>query len=317
MKFYLSITILLFIAHSSTAQPFSEIWAYLYNGENKYFPTNSPITDVACFSTVIDGDGNLKGGPLSPPDGLPGHMRYHLVVSIPWNQTLAHLYLNPELPLRNRIISRIVERAAPFDGLQIDIESVAPEDGINYLNFLAAVKKALPEDKTFSVAAMARWADHKKKHPDDAFDYPFINLIADRVIIMAYDEHSRGDAPGPIASADWCKKIYAYATQTIDPEKLIMGLPLYGRSWQTETTARAYRNPEIWSDLRARGITPDTSAETGGTYQYTTNVSVHVHFETLPSLEQKMNLYRSKPICGVAFWRIGQEPIGFWEHINP
>ena len=33
--------------------------------------------------------------------------RYHLVVTIPWNSTLAHIYLDPKLPFRNRIIAAI------------------------------------------------------------------------------------------------------------------------------------------------------------------------------------------------------------------
>ena len=40
---------------------------------------------------------------------------------------------------------------------------------------------------------------------------------------------------------------------------------------------------------------------------------VEVHYETIQSLEAKLSLYRQKPIRGVAFWRIGQEPPGFWE----
>ena len=62
-------------------------------------------------------------------------------------------------------------------------------------------KKALPPGKIFSVAVMARWAEHKQKNPSDAFDYPFIGMIADRVIVMAYDEHYRGGGPGPIISS--------------------------------------------------------------------------------------------------------------------
>ena len=80
---------------------------------------------------------------------------------MPWNSTLAHIYLDPALPFRQRMIDGIVKRVAPFDALQIDFESVAAADGTAYLNFLAAVKKALPRGKLFSVAVMARWQAHK------------------------------------------------------------------------------------------------------------------------------------------------------------
>lgn len=313
-----SVTVLLITlaAMSVAAKPFPEIWAYLMKGEEKYFPAGSPITDVACFSATVDADGNLSGGHTAPP-ALPGrNFRYHLVVTIPWNPALAHIYLNPEQPFRNRIIAGIVERSKPFDGVQIDFEGIASEDGTNYLNFLAELKKALPADKTFSVAVMARWAEHKQKNPSDAFDYPFVNLVADRVIVMAYDEHHRSGEAGPIASLPWCRKIYDYSLATIDPNKLVMGIPLYGRSWQMESVARSYQNPEVWTDLRVHQADLQSDADIGGTYSYTTNVTVEVHFETLPSLDAKMKLYGSKPIRGIAFWRIGQEPLNFWDRVN-
>jgi spore germination protein YaaH len=314
MKSALTVFLFVLMALPAAATPFPETWAYLMKGEEQHYPASSPITDVACFSASVDGDGNLTGGHPAPPD-LPGNVRYHLVITMPWNSTLAHIYLNPAEPFRDRIIQAIVERAEPFDGIQIDFESIAKEDGTAYLNFLAALKKALPPEKLFSVAVMARWEAHKQKNPMDAFDYPFIGIIADRVVVMAYDEHYRGGQAGPIASLPWCEKIYDYAFKTIPPEKLIMGIPLYGRSWQKESLARAYRNPDVLTNLRKTGAELKSDPATGGSYTYSANVTVTVHFENLPSLNTKLELYASNPICGVAFWRISQEPAGFWDHL--
>ena len=299
------------------SSPFPETWAYLMKGEESLFPDRSPITDVACFSAKVDGDGFLKGGHLRPPalSGTNPGTRYHLVVTIPWNFTLAHIFLDPELPFRSRIIKSITERSKPFDGVQIDFESINKADGTAYLNFLAAVKKALPKDKLFSVAVMARWKEHKEKNPTDAFDYPFIGEIADRVVVMAYDEHYSGGSHGPISSLPWCRKIYSYALSTIEPGKLIMGIPLYGRGWQTPSFARAYKNSDIVDELMNRGIKSTWDPETGGTYSFDETVTVTVHYETTQSLDAKLNLYRQHPICGVAYWRIGQEPKDFWKHL--
>ncbi len=314
MKNTLTVFLIILVVLPVAAKPFPETWAYLMKGEEAYYPSSSPITDVACFSASVDGDGNLSGGHLAPPD-LPGKVRYHLVITMPWNSTLAHIYLNPDEPFRDRIIQAIVARAKPFHGIQIDFEGISKDDGTAYLNFLAAVKKALPGDKLFSVAVMARWEAHKKKNPSDAFDYPFIGMIADRVVVMAYDEHYRGGQAGPIASLPWCEKIYAYAVKTIDPDKLVMGIPLYGRSWQQESLAKAYRNPDAWTNLRKTGAELRSDPANGGSYSYSTNVTIKVHFENLPSLDAKRELYASKPIRGIAFWRISQEPVGFWDHL--
>jgi spore germination protein YaaH len=313
------VTFLLFSSLFSLAKakPLTETWAYLMTGEERYFPARSSITDVACFSAEVGKDGELVGGHLTPPvvSAAVG-TRYHLVITMPWNPTLAHIYLNPTLPFRARMIADIVARSQPFDGVQIDFEAVSKEDRSAYLSFLSAVKTALPRDKVFSVAVMARWADHQKRNPVDAFDYPAISQIADRVIVMAYDEHYRGGSAGPVASLPWCQKIFDYAVATVPAEKLVMGIPLYGRAWQKETTARAFRNAEVWTDLRVTGATAVSSAAAGGSYSYTTNVTIQVHFESMPSLDAKVDLYSSKPIAGLAFWRIGQEPIGYWDHLQ-
>ncbi len=312
---FYTLTLCILIHLPTSAKPVPEVWAYLMKGEESSFPSDSPITDVACFSARVDKDGHIEGGHLKPPSLPAANLRYHLVITMPWNSTLAHIYLDPALPFRERIITDIVERSKTFHGVQVDFEGISSADGINYLNFLAALKKALPTDKVFSVAVMARWAEHKQKNPNDAFDYPFIDMVADRVIVMAYDEHHRSGPPGPIASLPWCQKIFDYALETIEPGKLIMGIPLYGRSWQEEKTSRAFRNPEVWTDLRIRKAQLQSTPEDGGTYTYSTNVTIKVHFETLPSLDAKMDLYASKPIRGIAFWRIGQEPLNFWERI--
>jgi len=303
-------------SHQSIAFP--EKWVYLMKGEERFFPTHAAITDVACFSTKIDSDGHLKGGHLQPPKLKTTHnnIRYHLVVTIPWSVDLAHIYLNPKLPFRDQIIKDIIKRSKPFDGVQIDFESIKDCDGTDYINFLAAVKKALPKSKIFSVAVMARWASHKKKHPNDAFDYPFISLFADRIIVMAYDEHYSGSSPGPIASLAWCKKIYAYATKTIPAEKLIMGIPFYGRAWQTPSFARSYKNSQIQEEIQQRQLTALTNSATGGHYQFKESVTVSVYYETLSSLKEKLKLYSQQKIRGIACWRVGQEPKGFWDFFS-
>ena len=318
MKRLIPLLLPFLLASASFARGLPETWAYLMKGEEKYFPASSPITDVACFSASVDADGRLSGGHEAPPAlaGVHRDARYHLVVTIPWNTTLAHIYLDPGLPFRDRIIQDIVDRSKPFDGVQIDFESISSEDGTAYLNFLAAVKKALPKDKIFSVAVMARWADHKKKNPNDAFDYAFIGMIADRVVVMAYDEHFRSGPPGPVASLPWCRNIYDYAVSTIPSGKLVMGIPLYGRGWQTPTLAKAYKNREVVEELAQKGLKSTWDPDTGGTYSFSETVTVNVHYETTQSLNAKLNLYSTKPIQGVAYWRIGQEPDGFWKQLE-
>ena len=62
MKKALTVFLFVLAALPSPARPFQETWAYLMKGEEPYYPSSSPITDVGCFSASVDGDGNLTGG---------------------------------------------------------------------------------------------------------------------------------------------------------------------------------------------------------------------------------------------------------------
>ena len=112
----------------------SRQWAVVSEIQRQYVITSYSIHYTKLYE--VDGDGHLAGGHAAPPPlaGARPGTRYHLVVTIPWNTTLAHIYLDPSLPFRNRIIADIVERSARFDGVQLDFESIAKEDGTAYLN---------------------------------------------------------------------------------------------------------------------------------------------------------------------------------------
>ena len=64
-----------------------------------------------------------------------------------------------------------------------------------------------------------------------------------------------------------------------------------------------------------KGLKSDWTAD-GASYRFNETVTVEVHYETTQSLAAKLALYARRPIRGVAFWRIGQEPDGFWKSLS-
>lgn len=290
---------------------FGECWGYLMRGEEALYTGREGFTDVAYFSAAIDETGGLSG-PTEPPK-LPGPaVRHHLVISAPWNRALAHFCLRPDLPIRDTLVTQIVKTSANFDGVQIDIEAILPDDRDNFMAFLAAVRAALPAGRTLSVAVLARW----QKNPRDPFDYATIGRIADKVVVMAYDEHHRTGAAGPVASLAWCKKIVEHAVVEIPARKLVMGLPLYGRAWQTETHAKAFRFHETVALLSRLGKNPERSPDGGPHVVWNETVEMKLFFEDVASLHGKLRLYEGKKVASVAFWRVGQGPEGIWRLVQ-
>ena len=302
------------IANSEPSGPylFHELWGYVMKGEETYLSNSMPFTDIGYFSAAINEQGTLPMD-IKRPD-LRGEFdkpaRVHLVISATWNKTIMNFCLRPDMPLRQKLLDDIVTLSKDFDGVQIDFESLNLEDKENYMTFLAELRGRIPSKKVFSVAVPARWWTDQ-----NPFDYAEIAAIADRVIVMAYDEHWRTGEAGPIASLPWCTKVLDFSQKYIPSEKLVMGVPLYGRAWQVETLARALKHPQATDLCQEKKC--DMKLTDGGSpyFEFTDTVHIAVHFEDMQSLTSKIDAYYHKKIGKLAFWRVGQEPKEFWKTI--
>lgn len=288
-----------------------EVWAYLMRGEEKELTGTEPFTDVAYFGCRLDRKGTLVGPAAPPSQAVKGAYRWHLVVAEINDASLLHFLLNPALPFRAGVVKAIAERAAAFDGVQIDFEAVPADDREQFLSFLADLKKALPAGKTLSVALPPR-----RTTVNDAYPYGAIAAVVDRVIIMAYDQHWSTSAPGPVAALAWCREVAEYARRHIDREKLVMGLPLYGRAWQDTNHARSLRDAHVKELLRKKSAAVARDRSGNPSLVYRDTVTVRVYYNTLESLLQRLRLYTSLEALKVSFWRIGQGDRALWKHIT-
>lgn len=297
--------------HNSDTVLFRETWIYLMKGEEKYLTGNEPFTDICYFSATVNNQGNLVGDLKPPSLSINGEIpfRMHLVISELTNSSRTHYILKPKTSARKKIIKEIVNASQYYDGIQIDFESVLPQDGIHFLSFLRDVKKRLKQ-KTLSVALPAR-----RNVVNDAYDYAGIGKIADRVIIMAYDQHFSTSKPGPIASKSWSKEVAEFALSKIPPKKIIMGVPLYGRSWQEKRYDRAIRFSHLENIISNYNIITSEDEEYGIRFEFEVPVRVIGYYESTSSILAKLKLYASLGITTVSFWRIGQEDKTLWDRI--
>jgi outer membrane protein OmpA-like peptidoglycan-associated protein len=144
------------------------------------------------------------------------------------------------------------------------------------------------------------------------FDYAKIKPLVDRILVMAYDEHWSGSRPGPIASMAWCRNVAEYSLRVIGPEKLIMGLPFYGRAWGNTNPSRAYRYSRI-ENIMGENSVGEIRRENGiPTFDYEVPVSVKVYYEDDYSLAVRMDMYKTLGTRAVGFWCLGQETPAVW-----
>jgi spore germination protein len=292
---------------------FRELWGYLMRGEEKDLTGNEPFTDLCSFSASVNSKGRIPGAYL-PPNVYPlkNMKRMHLVITELSNGAVTRLCLNPETSAQEYLIDDILRVSERYQGVQIDFEAISQKDATRFWSFLSELKAKIGEPGILSVAVPAR----KRKIHSDAYDYSIISSIADRVIIMAYDQHWKTSRPGPVAAYSWCRDILLYAKTVIPGEKLIMGVPLYGRAWQEKNLNRALQYHHVHEILKSTGKNPHYDSDAGNYFEYEERVTVKVYFEDERSLFARLQLYQSESVNALSFWRIGQGPARLWDLID-
>ena len=285
---------------------FREIWAYVVAGREAALRPGLPVSDIGYFGAEVDSYGRLTDVPSRR--ALPAFSgRVHLVVACN-GRALSHFVLVPGSAERKALIADLLAASGDFDGLQVDFEYILAQDGHVFLSFLTELRAGLG-NKMFTVALPAR----TRKLENDVYDYERIKPVADRILVMAYDEHWSGSAPGSIASLSWCARVAEYSLKAVGREKLIMGLPFYGRAWGSLNPSQAHVYSGIERIFRENNVSEIRRENGIPTFDYEITVPVKVYYEDEYSLSVRMEMYRSMDIAAIGFWRLGQETPAVWK----
>lgn len=296
---------------SNDTVTFRENWGFVNQWSvSTTWNKDMPVTDLCLFAGDFDCYGNIIDKPLRSRVKDAGNARVHAVF-ICDGTSLTHLVLNPDFGYRDRLIDEIVAAVDDFDGLMIDFEAIPKQDNYLFHTFLYLLKSKLG-DKMFSVCVPARTRTEK----NDAYPYALIAAVADRVFIMAYDQHWSGSTAGPIAELDWSKRVWEYAKKVIPNEKIIMGMPLYGRTWASDSGASAWTYPSITQLLKDEKIDSITYSSGFPTFSYKMEIAVTGYYNDAYSIFQLAKQYETEGAQNIGFWRLGQEDTSFWKHLK-
>lgn len=289
---------------------FKEIWGYVIAGQEAALKKDLPLSDIGYFGAEVDMYGKLSNIPkrqnLSAFTG-----RVHLVVTCSSN-ALTYFSLLPESPQRKQLIADLIAATKNYDGLNIDFENIPPKSGEAFLSFLRELKQGLPAEKVFSVCLYGR----PRKFQNDVYDYEIITPLADKIFVMAYDEHWGGGIPGPVASLRWCRSVANHSVRTIGADKLVMGIPFYGRAWESQNHSRALIFPTTEKLIDTHNVKEIKRDNGIPTFEYKPDVSVKVFYEDEYSVSARLEMYKSMGVNAVGFWRIGQETPKVWNLIK-
>jgi spore germination protein YaaH len=233
-----------------------------------------------------------------------------------------------------------------YDGIDIDYEQFAFADGRdtwaatrpNWVAFIAELSAALRADGRSLTVSIPPVYDAGQTDASGywVYDYGAIVEHVDRIRIMTYDFSVA--EPGPIAPLEWVESAITGSIEAAgSPDKLVLGLPAYGRNWPVRTTGvcpadevqgQTSVSARTVDDLiQRRGATPTAVDETGEwQFEYELEVSDgittcvqtrQVHYVDGDGIALRMDLARQYRLDGVALWAFGFDDQAVWDAILP
>lgn len=226
---------------------------------------------------------------------------------------------------RETMIENLMDLVEEYnlDGVNVDFENMNESDKDVYSRFLIELAPRLKKiGKTLSVDVTA---------PDGSetwslcFDRNTIANVADYIVFMAYDQYgTSSNKAGTTAGYNWVEaNVKKFLGQEdVDPEKIILGIPLYMRLWEEEEDGIA--KPEVVNMKDMFDVLPENQVATwdeelkqyyveyeedGKTYK--------MWVENEKSVGEKINLANQYNLAGIAFWEKDRETNDeFWTFVK-
>ncbi|MBS7176546.1 MAG: hypothetical protein KH056_10280, partial [Clostridiales bacterium] len=312
---------------------------YLYGGTDHqqiaYVDQSNNALDVVSPSYFdLREDGSLKLNYLSPFFIKSMHDKGIKVVpflSNHWNRTAGMNALKDVDSLSTQLAEYIEEY--DLDGINVDIENVTHEQKDQYTQLVKLLREKIPSHKEISVAVAAN-PNNWQTGWHGSYDYTALAKYADHLLIMAYDEHYEGGTAGPVASIDFVERSIQYALSKTSPDKIVVGVPFYGRIWgldsnritgkgvSTKTIQQILENCEsiITYDEQNQAVKAEvTVTESSGHFTVGGDFVLQpgryvIWFENDQSYQSKLNLIEKYNLKGAGAWSLGQEDPSIWEH---
>ena len=217
---------------------------------------------------------------------------------------------------RTNLINGLMAQAEEYDldGINVDLEKLPAGAGEGYIQFIRELSVACRQrGLVLSVDnyVPSAWTEHYHRAEQ--------GVVADYVVVMAYDEHYNGSDAGSTSSLEFVRQGVEDTLAAVPAEKLICALPFYTRLWTEASgvlTSETVGMNEVEAVLAAHpGATETWLPEQAQTYVYDEaegGVTYQMWVEDEASLQEKLNALSSYGLAGIGGWKLGMETDGVW-----
>ena len=205
------------------------------------------------------------------------------------------------------IVSEIELRR--YQGIAIDFKRIANESVDQFLAFVKKLKKRLESiDKSLFVTLPAY---------ERRFDVWTLADSADRLILLAYDQHWEQSAAGPLSAQGWFEAQLEHAFKRVDGSKFIVALGSYAMDWSHSSTptARRISVADAWEILGDSGAQFWFEGQSlNGMFSYVSpgNVSHSVWMLDGVTMHNQVASALAMEPSALALWRLGTEEPTVW-----
>ncbi|SDH99031.1 spore germination protein [Alteribacillus persepolensis] len=306
------------------SRPVKDIMAYITNlgeaGRREVLEVGRNLTYLAPFSYSIKEDGSLTA---LQDEAVLQAARANNASSLLVVTNLYEGSFNSDriaailrgTNLQETLITNILQlmQAKGYTGVHFDLEYIYPEDRENYNQFLRRVVSRLrPQGYSVSTALAPKDSAEQTGLLYEAHDYRAHGEIVDFVVLMTYEWGWAGGRPLAIAPIHEVKEVLDYAVTVIPREKILMGIPLYGRDWRIPwvegTFARTVSPQEAVQLAQQYGASiqyDETYQSPYFRYRDETGQEHEVWFEDARSIQAKYKTIEEYGLRGGSFWVLG------------
>jgi spore germination protein len=257
-----------------------------------------------------------------------------LITNVSFDQDKAHHFLE-NTDAQKKAIESILDLCNKnhYYGVQFDFENISVKDREFLTRFYQNAANALHKKKfavSFAVVPVTKDGPQesaflKQKYDNwgGAYDLKNLGKIGDFISVMAYDQHTQGNIPGPTASIRWVDAAIHHALRFVPRQKLSLGIPIYSGYWFTHASKRSgkittrltdisYKEVEALAKKYHTKLRWDNSAKINFAMYQRSWLYEYIFAEDARSFKAKLALAKKYKLHSISVFNLGNEDPRIW-----